>query len=105
MPEAPEGPEADPLPLAYHEYRDVFSKANAETLPPHREADHSIDLEPGSKLPFGQVYNMSESELKALKAYIDENLANGFIQRSTSPAASPILFVKKKDGSLRLCVD
>ena len=83
----------------------MFSKANAETLPPHREADHSIDLEPGSKLPFGRVYNMSESELKALKAYIDENLANGFIQRSTSPAASPILFVKKKDGSLRLCVD
>ena len=48
---------------------------------------------------------MSESELKALKAYIDEHLANGFIQRSTSPAASPILFVKKKDASLRLCVD
>ena len=102
MPEAPE----DPLPLAYQDYKDVFSKADAEVLPPHRESvDHSIDLEPGIKLPFGRVYNMSESELKALKAYIDEHLANGFIQRSTSPAASPILFVKKKDGSLRLCVD
>ena len=44
-------------------------------------------------------------ELAALKAYIETNLENGFIQRSSSPAAAPILFLKKKDGSLRLCVD
>ena len=48
---------------------------------------------------------MSEPELVALRTYLDENLRNGFIQPSKSPAGAPILFVKKKDGSLRLCVD
>ena len=62
-------------------------------------------MEPGSKLPRGRIYNLSETELTALKAYLEANLSNGFIRRSSSPAASPILFVKKKDGSLRLCVD
>jgi hypothetical protein len=44
-------------------------------------------------------------ELRTLKAYIEANLANGFIQRSSSPVAALILFAKKKDGGLRLCVD
>ena len=48
---------------------------------------------------------MSKKELEELKKNIDENLAKGFIRRSTSPAGAPVLFVKKKDGSLRLCVD
>ena len=93
------------IPSVYQEFVEVFSKKNAEKLPPHRSTDHAIDLEPGSKLPYGRIYSLSETELKALKAYIETNLASGFIQRSASPAASPILFVKKKDGSLRLCVD
>jgi hypothetical protein len=83
---------------------EVFSKAKAETLPPHRPIDHAIDLEPGFKLRYGRIYNLSEVELKTLKACIETNLANGFIQRSSSPAAAPILFAKKKDGGLRLCV-
>jgi len=44
-------------------------------------------------------------ELQALRQWIDENLSKGFIRASSSPAGAPILFVKKKDGSLRLCVD
>ena len=83
----------------------MFSKKGGETLPPHRDTDHAIELEGGLKLPFGRIYNLSEAELAALKAYIETNLANGFIQRLSSPAAAPILFVKKKDGSLRLSVD
>jgi len=51
------------------------------------------------------LYNLSETELGVLKEYIDKNLQSGFIRRSKSPAGSPILFVKKKDGGLRLCVD
>jgi hypothetical protein len=93
------------IPSTYRDFLDIFSKKKAETLPPHRPTDHAIDLEPGTKLPYGRIYSLSEVELKALKAYIDTNLASRFIQRSSSPAASPILFVKMKDGSLRLCVD
>jgi hypothetical protein len=93
------------IPSTYREFLDIFSKKKAETLPPHRSTDHAIDLETGTKLPYGRMYSLSETELKTLKAYIETNLANGFIQRSSSPAALPILFVKKKDGSLRLCVD
>jgi hypothetical protein len=93
------------IPSTYRDFLDIFSKKKAETLPPHRPTDHAIDLEPGTKLPYGRIYSLSEVELKALKAYIEMNLARGFIQRSSSPAASPILVVKKKDGSLRLCVD
>jgi hypothetical protein len=84
---------------------DVFSETKVETLPPHRSTDHAIDLEPGYNLPYGRIYNLSEFELRTLKAYIEANLANGFIQRSSSPAAAPILFAKKMDGGLRLCVD
>jgi hypothetical protein len=62
-------------------------------------------LEPGHQLPYGRIYNLSEVELRTLKAYIETNLANGFIQRSSSPAAAPILFAKKKDGCLRLCIN
>jgi hypothetical protein len=93
------------IPAKYREFVEVFSKAKAETLPPHRPIDHAIDLEPGHKLPYGPIYNLSEVELRTLKGYIQKNLANGFIQRSSSPVAAPILFAKNKDGGLRLCVD
>ena len=89
----------------YSEFVEVFSKTKAETLAPHRPIDHAIDIERGYQLPYGQIYNLSEVELRTLKAYIETNLANGFIQRSASPAAAPILFAKKKDGGLILCVD
>lgn len=56
-------------------------------------------------VPFGPIYNLSEKELEALREYLDENLKKGFIRPSESPAGAPILFVKKKDGSLRMCVD
>ena len=94
-------------PCTYAEFLDVFSKRDAEALPPHRPdtGDHAIDIEPGAKLPHGRIYNLSEVKLATLKAYIETNLASGFIQRSSSPAAAPILFAKKKDGGLHLCVD
>ena len=84
---------------------EVFSQDKAETLPPHRSTDHAIDLEPGYNLPYGRIYNLSEFESSTLKAYIEANLANGFIQRSSSLGAAPILFGNKKDRGLRLCVD
>jgi hypothetical protein len=89
----------------YGEFMEVFSNENAETLPPHRSTDLAIDLEPCYNMSYWRIYNLSEFELRTLKAYIEPNIANGFIQRLSSPAAALILFVKKKDGGLRLCAD
>ena len=93
------------IPACYHDFADVFSKAKANVLPPHRPYDHTIDLDPESTIPYGPIYRLSEIELAALRNFIEEYTAKGFIRPSKSPAGAPILFVKKKDGSLRLCVD
>lgn len=93
------------VPCEYHDLLAAFSKHRADTLPPHRAYDLTIDTEEGKQPPFGPIYSLSEVELKALREWLDENLSKGFIRASQSPAGSPILFVKKKDGSLRLCVD
>jgi hypothetical protein len=58
-----------------------------------------IDLEEGTQPPFGPIYYLLQDEFLTLLKYIDENLKKGF------PTGVPILFVKKKDGSLRMCVD
>ncbi|SPC67056.1 uncharacterized protein UHOD_11464 [Ustilago sp. UG-2017b] len=96
---------SDIIPPEYHQYLNVFSRVEADKLPPHRTYDHQIPLEEGKSPPFGPIYSLSEHELKTLREYLEENLAKGFISPSDLPAASPILFVKKKDGSLCLCVD
>ena len=94
------------IPDCYKDLSDVFSKKESQSLPPHRDhLDHHIPLEKDAKPTFGPIYNLSELELKVLKEYIQDNLKKGFIRPSTSPFGSPVLFVKKPDGSLRLCVD
>jgi hypothetical protein len=93
------------IPEDYQEFRDVFSQAQADTLPAHRPYDLKIDLEEGAEPPPGRMYSLSSSETLALREFLDENLRIGFICPSTSAHGAPILFVKKKDGSLRLCVD
>lgn len=93
------------VPPEFHEYLNVFSKKNAEKLPESGRYDHAIELEDNQQPKFGPIYGLSEVELRVLDEYLKDNLKTGFIRPSTSPAGSPILFVKKKDGSLRLCVD
>ena len=93
------------IPPEYHQYLDIFSKAEASKLLLHCTYDHQIPLEEGKSPPFRPIYSLSEHELKTLLEYLEENLAKGFISPSDLPAASPILFVKKKDGSPCLCVD
>lgn len=93
------------VPSKYHEFLDLFSKKEADKLPSHTDFDHKIDLLEGKSAPWGPLYAMSGSELAELSRWLNENLAKSFIRQSTSPAGAPILFVKKKDGSLRLCVD
>lgn len=94
------------IPAAYKEYESLFREGPInEALPKHQPWDHEIPIKPGETLTFGPLYQLSGTELGVCKEYIDENLAKKFIRPSTSPTASPILFVKKKDNSLRLCVD
>lgn len=93
------------LPKAYRGYEDVFSKRESNKLPPHRSYDHNIELEAPLPSQFSPLYRQSTQELEATKEYIVENLQKGFIAPSTSGFASPVLFVKKPNGSLRFCVD
>jgi len=93
------------IPEDYHEFKDVFSKSSASTLPPHRPYDLKIDLEEGAEPPIGRMYSLSEKEMGALREFLDDNLNNGFVCPLNSLHGAPILFIKKKDGSLHLCVD
>ncbi|MBW0516462.1 hypothetical protein O181_056177 [Austropuccinia psidii MF-1] len=92
------------VPPGHHQYLDVYSKVKAEKLPPHRACDHHIELK-GLLPPVGVIYSLSNQESKKLQAYISENVEKGFIRPSSSSTGAPVLFVKKKDGGLRLCVD
>jgi len=93
------------VPSQYLDFIDVFNERNCNVLPPHREYDCEIKLKDNSSLFYGPLYPLNELEREELKKYLKENLQKGFIRKSTSSAGAPILFVKKKDGSLRLCVD
>ena len=62
-------------------------------------------MDEGTVPPLGPIYSLSQEELAALHKFIDENLATGFIHPSRSPCGTPVLFIRKKDSSLRLCVD
>ena len=93
------------LPREYHRYKDVFSKTDSDKLPPHRIYDHKIELEGSLPLGSSPLYRQSINELKAVKEYLVDNLRKGFIVSSNSPFSSPVLFVKKANGSLRFCID
>jgi hypothetical protein len=96
---------AERIPLRYREWADVFSQEKIQELPPHSRNDLKINLLPGTAPPFGPLYPCSAPELKALREYLDKELSLGKISRSNSPAAAPILFIPKKDGTWRICVD
>ncbi|KAI1663559.1 RNA-directed DNA polymerase [Pyrenophora tritici-repentis] len=75
---------ATKLPEEYHDLLEVFSREESDRLPKRRPYDHGI---------------------KVLRKYLDDNLSKGFIRASSSPVASPVIFVKKPGGGLRFCVD
>ena len=93
------------IPRDYQEFYEMFKEEAHEKLPEHQDWDHKIPIEEGKKPTYGPIYALSETELKALREYLDKNLKKGFIRPSTSPAGYLILFVPKKDGKLQLCVD
>jgi len=76
-----------------------------KSLPEHKPWDHEIPLIDGKQPKWMPLYPMSEDQLKEVRDYLAENLRRGFIRPSKSPAGYPILFVPKKDGTKRLCVD
>ncbi|KAG9458216.1 hypothetical protein H6P81_002724 [Aristolochia fimbriata] len=86
-------------------YVDVFPAELPRRLPPRREVDHAIELEPSSKPPAKAPYRMAPKELEELRRQLKELLEVGFIRPSKAPYGAPVLFQRKKEGSMRLCID
>jgi hypothetical protein len=86
-------------------FPDVMPEELPEDLPPRRRVDHAIKVVLGVAPPAKAPYRMSHEELKELKVQLEELLAKGYIKQSKSPYGAPVLFVHKKDGTLRMCVD
>ena len=92
------------LPRVVCEYEDVFPD-ELPGLPPPRDVDFRIELHPGM-FPISMTpHRIAPVELQELKVQIQELLGKGFIRPSTSPWGAPVLFAKKKDKTLRLCID
>ncbi|KAM2088514.1 hypothetical protein ACFX1T_032585 [Malus domestica] len=85
-------------------YPDVFPD-DLPGLPPDRDVEFSIDLLPSTNPISLAPYRMAPAELRELKIQLQELIDKGFIQPSSSPWGAPVLFVRKKDGTLRLCID
>lgn len=89
----------------HEEFRDVVTNDQPTSLPPQRDLTHRIILIEPTKSTYRRQYKLSYSEKQELNKQVDELLKQGFIKPSSSPFNSPVLFVKKKDGSMRMCVD
>lgn len=100
-----DNPHVDRIAKILIDYADVFPDDLPPGLPPHRDVDHRIELEPGHSPPFRPIYRLSYKEMMELKRQIDDLLKRGYIRPSKSPYGAPILFVTKKDGGLRMCID
>jgi len=89
----------------HHEYANVFSRSKAETLALYHPYDLQIELVKDSHPLVETIYSLSQFKQETLKKFIDKNLTNGFIHSMSSPHKVLVLFMKKKDSSLWLCVD
>ena len=87
------------------EFKDVMPTELPKRLPPRREVDHAIELEMGGKSPAFPPYRMAPSELEELRRQLKELLNVSYIHPSKFSYGAPVLFQKKHDGSLHLCID
>ena len=87
------------------DYGTVLREELPPQMPPTRSVDHQIPLKPDMPPPFKGIFRLSQLELRELKRQLDQLLRDGKIKPSTSPYGAPVLFVKKKDGKLRMCID
>ncbi|CAA7026180.1 unnamed protein product [Microthlaspi erraticum] len=92
----------DTIPVA-SEYKDVFESLSGP--PPTRGDPFTIELEPGTTPVSRAPYRLAPAETAELKKQLEDLTDKGFIRPSSSPWGAPVLFVKKKDGSFRLCID
>ena len=88
-----------------HEYEDLLPAQLPKGRPPKRAVEFEINMEEGSTPPNRPPYRLSPKEHEELQAHIDDLLAQGHIRPSSSPYGAPVLFVPKKDGRWRMCVD
>ena len=86
-------------------FSDVMPPELPKKLPPRRQTDHQIELVPGSRPPTQAPYRMTPPELRELRKQLTELLDAGLVQPSKAPYGAPVLFQKKQDGTLRMCVD
>jgi len=93
------------IPKEYLKYSKLFSDELETGLPEHSRWDHEINLQPGTEPRFSKIYPQNPAQEIALKEYLEENLRKGYIRPSTSPAGYPLLWVPKKNGKLRPCID
>ncbi|XP_070002123.1 uncharacterized protein [Nicotiana sylvestris] len=98
-----EVPSMDSMPVVW-EFQAVFP-ADLPGVPPDRDIDFYIDLSLGTQPISIPSYRMAPPELKELKEQLHDLLDKGFIRCSASPWGTPVLFVKKNDGSMRICID
>ena len=87
------------------EYQDIFIDDLPPELPPSRPEDLEINLEENAIPPIKRLYRLSRQEEDVIKTQLKELTEKGFIQPLKSLFGAPVLFVKKKDGSLRMCID
>jgi hypothetical protein len=87
-----------------NEFPDVFPE-ELPGMPPDQDIEFVIELKPGTTPIYKTPYRMATLELARLKEHIKELLETGFIHPSSSPWGTPVIFVPKKDGTQRLCVD
>ena len=93
------------ISVQYSDLQNVFEQAEKTQLSNHRFYDHIIDLEEGKALSFNVLYSMSSTELKILCEYINKNLKTELIRHFSSAAVSPMMFISKKDETLRSVID
>ncbi|HEY4964471.1 MAG TPA: reverse transcriptase family protein, partial [Candidatus Saccharimonadales bacterium] len=99
------GPNCGRVPEILEEFSDMLPNKLPKGLPPRREVDHHIELQPGSAPQAKSSYRLNLNEQNLLKDSLKELLEQGFIQPSKSPYGAPAIFAAKKDGALRLCAD
>ncbi|GJZ25827.1 putative reverse transcriptase domain-containing protein [Tanacetum coccineum] len=87
-----------------HDFPEVFPE-ELPGLPPPRQVEFRIDLVPGDAPVARVLYRLAPSEMRGLSVQLQELLEKGFIRPSSSPWGTPVLFVKNKDGSFRMCID